>query len=153
MQKVYILFLLFFNGVCLASPDSTLYVSIKNNNLCLYTRGSSAKAYGGRVYVYLGEVSGKSAYKSSYSKLYNNIETPNKEQNCIIVNASNFKNNIPYYLNMEADKIYSQRVCVTQKSKKTVLMKVDDPYGCSQEEYDYSGRSLWEKFLNWLGFN
>lgn len=153
MKRISILILLFLSGESLATPESPLYVSIKNNNVCLYTKSDRSKSFNDRVYFYMGEVIRNSEFKGTYEKIYNNAKVPTTENNCIIVDSSNFKNSVPYYLYMEADKAYSQRICVNNQSKPVTLTRVKNIYDCSQEEYDYSGQSFWEKLLNWLGFN
>lgn len=154
MKKIFIIFIIFISPFALASPEATLYLSIKNNNICIYTKDFDSKELNDHMLVYLGEIHDGRSFKSSYSHLYHNIEEPSDEKNCIIIESLNFKENIPYYILLEAYKgEYARRVCVNKKQNKIVLTEVKDVFNCGKEEYDYSGKSWWRIFLSWFGFD
>lgn len=68
------------------------------------------------------------AYKSSYEATYHDIRIPKTFADCIAIKNSNFKNNIPYDINLDMSKAYSQRICVSKLNGKVQLTKVVDGY-------------------------
>ncbi|WP_202743865.1 NF045616 family extracytoplasmic (lipo)protein [Acinetobacter calcoaceticus] len=156
MKLVYLLLLI--SSTVSASPYSSLYVKIKDNNVCVFTKGGYDKAYENQTLIYMGKVDGINAFHSSYSKTYLNLKMPIVEENCIKINKSEFKENLPYSIWLGTDGEYNQRVCVNKNSEgKTVLLeaKADLEKGtyCGTNQYDYSSNSLWTKLKNsyyWL---
>ncbi len=53
MKLLYLL--IFISSSVSASPSSTLYVKIKNNNVCVFTKGGYDKAYENRTLIYMGK--------------------------------------------------------------------------------------------------
>ncbi|HGY4640568.1 NF045616 family extracytoplasmic (lipo)protein [Acinetobacter baumannii] len=156
MKLLYILLLI--SSTVNASPYSYLYVKIKDNDVCVFTKGGYDKAYENQALIYMGKVDGINAFHSSYSKIYLNLKMPIIEENCIKINKSEFKENLPYSIWLETDKEYNQRICVKQNSEgKTVLLeaKADLEKGayCGTNQYNYSSNSLLAKLKNlfyWL---
>lgn len=140
--------LLFMSGSVGASPGSILYVKIKDNDACVFTKGGYDKAYGNQTLIYMGKVDGINAFHSSYSKIYLNLKMPITEENCIRINSLEFKENFPYSITLEVDREYNQRICVKQNSEgKMVLLeaKADLEKGtyCGTNQYNYSSNSFW----------
>ncbi|MCR6569919.1 NF045616 family extracytoplasmic (lipo)protein [Acinetobacter baumannii] len=156
MKLLYILLLI--SSTVSASPYSSLYVKIKDNDVCVFTKGGYDKAYENQALIYMGKVDGINAFHSSYSKIYLNLKMPIIEENCIKINKSEFKENLPYSIWLETDQEYNQRICVNQNAEgQTVLLdaKADLDKGvyCGTNQYDYSSNSLWTKLKNlyyWL---
>ncbi|MDC4801252.1 hypothetical protein NQ814_17110 [Acinetobacter baumannii] len=156
MNLLYLL--LFISSSVSASPGSTLYVKIKDNDVCVFTKGGYDKAYENQALIYMGKVDGINAFHSSYSKTYLNLKMPIIEENCIKINKSEFKENLPYSIWLETDQEYNQRICVNQNAEgQTVLLdaKADLDKGiyCGTNQYDYSSNGLWTKLKNlyyWL---
>lgn len=156
MKLLYLLLLI--SSTVSASPYATLYVKIKDNDVCVFTKGSYDKAYENQTLIYMGKVDGINAFHDSYSKTYLNLKMPITEENCIKINSSEFKENFPYSITLEVDREYNQRICVKQNSEgKTVLLeaKADLEKGiyCGTNQYDYSSNGLWTKLKNlyyWL---
>ena len=156
MKLLYLL--IFISSTVSASPYPTLYVKIKDNDVCVFTKGGYDKAYEDQTVIYIGKVDGINAFHSSYSKTYLNLKMPIVEENCIKINKSEFKENFPYSIWLGTDGEYNQRVCVNKNSEgKTVLLeaKADLEKGtyCGTNQYDYSSNSLWTKLKNlyyWL---
>ncbi|VAX45622.1 Uncharacterised protein [Acinetobacter calcoaceticus] len=156
MKLLYLL--IFISSTVSASPYPTLYVKIKDNDVCVFTKGGYDKAYENLTVIYMGKVDGINAFHSSYSKTYLNLKMPIVEENCIKINKSEFKENLPYSIWLGTDGEYNQRVCVNKNSEgKTVLLeaKADLEKGtyCGTNQYDYSSNSLWTKLKNsyyWL---
>ncbi|WP_373358416.1 NF045616 family extracytoplasmic (lipo)protein [Acinetobacter lactucae] len=156
MKLLYLL--IFISSTVSASPYPTLYVKIKDNDVCVFTKGGYDKAYENQTLIYMGKVDGINTFHSSYSKTYLNLKMPIVEENCIKINKSEFKENFPYSIWLGTDGEYNQRVYVNKNSKgKTVLLeaKADlekGPY-CGTNQYDYSSNSVWTKLKNlyyWL---
>ncbi|EXR50310.1 TPA: hypothetical protein L3H12_002381 [Acinetobacter baumannii] len=156
MKLLYLLLLI--SSTVSASPYATLYVKIKDNDVCVFTKGGYDKAYENQTLIYMGKVDGINAFHDSYSKTYLNLKMPITEENCIKINSSEFKENFPYSVTLEVDREYNQRICVKQNSEgKTVLLeaKADLEKGiyCGTNQYDYSSNGLWTKLKNlyyWL---
>ncbi|MFP5066714.1 NF045616 family extracytoplasmic (lipo)protein [Acinetobacter pittii] len=148
MKLLYILLLI--SSTVSASPYSSLYVKIKDNDVCVFTKGGYDKAYENQILIYMGKVDGINAFHSLYSKTYLNLKMPIIEGNCIKIDKLEFKENLPYSIWLETDQEYNQRICVNQNSEgKTVLLdaKADLEKGiyCGTNQYDYSSNSLWTK--------
>ncbi|MND63323.1 hypothetical protein D3C81_357760 [compost metagenome] len=156
MKLLYLLLLI--SSTVSASPYSFLYVKIKDNNVCVFTKAGYDKAYENQTLIYMGKVDGINAFHSSYSKTYLNLKMPIIEGNCIKIDKSEFKENLPYSIWLETDKEYNQRICVKQNSEgKTVLLEakadLDKGAYCGTNQYDYSSNSLLAKLKNlyyWL---
>ncbi|EPF6423659.1 hypothetical protein NYZ73_13400 [Acinetobacter baumannii] len=151
MKLLYLL--IFMSGSVSASPGSTLYVNIKDNDVCVFTKGGYEKAYENRTLIYMGKVDGINAFHSSYSKTYLNLRMPIIEENCIKIKSSEFKEPFPYDLVLETDQSYTQRICVNRTAEgKTILLdaKADLEKGiyCGNNQYDYSSNGLWTKLKN-----
>ncbi len=145
--------LIFMSGSVSASPYSSLYVKIKDNDVCVFTKGGYEKAYENRTLIYMGKVDGINAFHSSYSKTYLNLRMPIIEENCIKIKSSEFKEPFPYDVVLETDQSYTQRICVNRTAEgKTILLdaKADLEKGiyCGNNQYDYSSNSLWTKLKN-----
>jgi hypothetical protein len=150
MNRIFLLLFMTFSLSAMASPESKLYVEIKKGDICIYTNDPKSDYYDGRIYLYMGEVNTESAYQSSYNATYHNINIPKTFAECIAIKSSNFKQNIPYDINLDMNKAYSQRICVSKSNNKIQLMKVVDGYICGKEAYDYSDRNIFEKIIIWF---
>ncbi|WP_080564154.1 NF045616 family extracytoplasmic (lipo)protein [Acinetobacter pittii] len=120
MKLLYLL--IFMSGSVSASPSSTLYVKIKNNNVCVFTKGGYDKAYGNQTLIYMGKVDGINAFHSSYSKTYLNLKMPIIEENCIKIKSSEFKEPFPYDVVLETDQSYTQRICANKTSEGHITL-------------------------------
>ncbi|CAA0177725.1 hypothetical protein J717_1221 [Acinetobacter baumannii 121738] len=145
--------LIFMSGSVSASPYSSLYVKIKDNDVCVFTKGGYEKAYENRTLIYMGKVDGINAFHSSYSKTYLNLRMPIIEENCIKIKSSEFKEPFPYDVVLETDQSYTQRICVNRTAEgKTILLdaKADLEKGiyCGNNQYNYSSNGLWTKLKN-----
>lgn len=154
-MKIYIgLLLLSFTISCYATPEETLFVSVKGNNVCVFTKGDYKKVSDNQILFYMGEVVEDQEFKSSFTQTYTDLkDMPTSESHCILIDSAKFKNKVPYYLYLESDKSYSQRICVNKQGQKTILTKVENVFNCGTAEYDYSGKSWWQIFLSWFGLN
>ena len=156
MKLLYLL--LFISATVNASPSSTLYVKIKDNDVCVFTKVDYDKAYENLTLIYMGKVDKINAFHSSYSKTYLNLKMPITEKNCIKIKSSEFKEPLTYDVILETGRSYAQSICVNKNSEgKTVLLeaKADLEKGtyCGTNQYDYSSNSLWTKLKNlyyWL---
>lgn len=152
-MKYYLLFLLIISSKALSSPTLPLYMIVKNKDLCVFTRDKNSKPYENGFTLYMGTMDSKQGYKTSYEKSYKNIKVPTEENNCLTIDNSKFTQQIPYSINLDMNKTYSRRVCIKNENNRMKLVEAKSTFQCGTNEYDYSGRSLREKFLNWLGFN
>ncbi|MCH7350409.1 MULTISPECIES: NF045616 family extracytoplasmic (lipo)protein [unclassified Acinetobacter] len=151
--------LIFISSTASASPNSTLYIKIKNNDVCVFTKGGYDKSYENQTLIYMGKVDGINTFHDSYSKTYLNLKMPIIEENCIKIKASEFKEPFPYDVILETNQSYTQRICVNRTTEgKTVLLeaKADLEKGiyCGTNQYDYSSNSLWKMLKNiyyWFG--
>ncbi|NHB59137.1 hypothetical protein G9F32_14100 [Acinetobacter sp. 194] len=150
MNIIFSLLFMTFSISAIASPESKLYVEIKNDDICIYTNDPKSDYYNGRIYLYMGEVHTELAYQSSYNATYHHIKIPKSFADCIAIKNSNFKHNIPYDINLDMNKAYSQRICVSKPNGKIQLTKVVDGYTCGKEKYDYSGKNIFEKIITWI---
>ncbi|MDC4699428.1 hypothetical protein OHV78_14270 [Acinetobacter baumannii] len=151
MKLLYILLLI--SSTVGASPYSSLYVKIKDNDVCVFTKVDYDKAYENQTLIYMGKVDGINAFHSSYSKTYLNLKMPITEENCIKIKSSEFKEPLTYDVVLETGRSYAQSICVNRTSEgKTVLLeaKADLEKGsyCGTNQYDYSSNSLWTKLKN-----
>lgn len=145
--------LLFISSTANASPNSTLYVKIKDNDICVFTKVDYDKAYENQTLIYMGKVDGINAFHSSYSKTYLNLKMPITEENCIKIKSSEFKESLTYDVVLETGRSYAQSICVSRTSEgKTVLLEakadLDKGIYCGTNQYDYSSNSLWTKLKN-----
>ncbi len=151
--------LIFISSTASASPNSTLYIKIKDNDVCVFTKVGYDKAYENQTLIYMGKVDGINTFHDSYSKTYLNLKMPIIEENCIKIKASEFKEPFPYDVILETNQSYTQRICVNRTTEgKTVLLeaKADLEKGiyCGTNQYDYSSNSLWKMLKNiyyWFG--
>ena len=89
MKLLYLL--LFISGTVNASPSSTLYVKIKDNDVCVFTKVDYDKAYENLTLIYMGKVDEINAFHSSYSKTYLNLKMPITEKTALKLNLLNLK--------------------------------------------------------------
>jgi len=156
MKLLYLL--LFISSAVNASPYASLYVKIKDNDVCIFTKVDYDKAYENQTLIYMGKVDGINAFHSSYSKTYLNLKMPITEENCIKIKSSEFKEPFPYDIVLETGRSYAQSICVNRTSEgKTVLLEakadLDKGIYCGTNQYDYSSNGLWTKLKNlyyWL---
>ncbi|MCU4581634.1 hypothetical protein KTJ32_11615 [Acinetobacter gyllenbergii] len=151
MKLLYLLLLI--SSTANASPHSSLYVKVKDNDICVFTKRAYDKAYENQTLIYIGKVDGINAFHSSYSKTYLNLKMPITEENCINIKSSEFKEPFPYEVILETNQSYAQRICVNRATKgKTVLLeaKADLEKGiyCGTNQYDYSSNGLWRMLKN-----
>ncbi|ENX39204.1 NF045616 family extracytoplasmic (lipo)protein [Acinetobacter sp. NIPH 2100] len=151
MKLFYLLLLL--SSTASASPNSTLYVKIKDNDVCVFTKVGYDKAYENQTLIYIGKVDGINAFHSSYSETYLNLKTPITEKNCIKIKSSEFKEPLTYDVVLETGRSYAQSICVSRTSEgKTVLLEakadLDKGIYCGTNQYDYSSNSLWKMLKN-----
>lgn len=77
----------------------------------LFTKGNYKNIFNNQILSYVGEVIPNEKFKSLYSKTYVNLKNMSiQESDCILVAVKNFKSKVPYYLYLESDSSYSQRV-------------------------------------------
>ncbi|ENX39207.1 NF045616 family extracytoplasmic (lipo)protein [Acinetobacter sp. NIPH 2100] len=151
MKILYLLLLI--SSTASASPYSSLYAKVKDNHVCVFTKGDYNKAPENETLLYMGKVDGINTFHDSYSRTYFNLKMPINKENCIKINKSEFNGTFPYSIWLETDKEYNQRICVNQNPEgKIVLLeaKADLEKGtyCGTNQYDYSSNSLWTKLKN-----
>ncbi|MDS7965619.1 hypothetical protein RMB12_01020 [Acinetobacter sp. V117_2] len=157
-MKLLYLLLFIISSTASASPYAILNVKIKDNDVCVFTKGGYDKAYENQTLIYMGKVDGINTFHDSYSKTYLNLKMPIIEENCIKIKPSEFKEPFPYDVILETDQSYTQRICVNRTIEgKTVLLEakadLDKGIYCGTNQYDYSSNSLWNKLKNlyyWL---
>lgn len=146
-----LIFLLFSISYSLhAAPFSELYVSLKNNNACFFTKNSEKNMTQNEILIYMGKIEENIEFKTSYSKTYKNLETPTNEENCLQIPLVNFEMDIPYEIWVETNQEYKQRICLSKSSNKIQLTKVIDGYQCGKEIYDYSDSNVFARFIIWM---
>ena len=156
MKLLYLLF--FISSAASASPYATLSVKIKDNDVCVFTKGGYDKISDNTTLIYMGKVDGINTFHDSYSKTYLNLKMPIIEENCIKIKSSEFKEPFPYDVILETNQSYTQRICINRTAEgKTVLLEakadLDKGIYCGTNQYDYSSNSLWTKLKNlyyWL---
>lgn len=151
-MKLLYLFLI-INSTANVSPHPTLYIKVKDNNICVFTKGRYDKAYENQTLIYMGKVDGINTLHDSYSKTYLNLKMPIIEENCIKIKSSEFKEPFPYDVILETNQTYTQRICINRTAEgKTVLLEakadLDKGIYCGTNQYDYSSNSLWSKLKN-----
>lgn len=147
MKLLCLLFLFSIPIYSFASP--LLYMNIKDDNVCVFTKGVSKDIYKNQVLVYIGKVDEVNAFHDSYSKVYLNLRAPIIEDNCILIPSSEFQENKPYDIVLETDKSYARRVCLKKDGGDGLhLLGVNNGYNCSNTEYDYSGNGFITKLKN-----
>lgn len=151
MKLLYLL--LIINSTANASPHSTLYIKVKDNDICVFTKVDYDKAYENQTLIYMGKVDGINTFHDSYSKTYLNLKMPIIEENCIKIKSSEFKEPFPYDVILETNQSYTQRICINRTAEgKTVLLEakadLDKGIYCGTNQYDYSSNSLWSKLKN-----
>ena len=149
MKKVNFFLLFILSSHAFASPDKPLYLIIKDKNICLYTNDIKAKPYNNQIYVYMGEIISGKKFKSTYSQVYKSVKIPIYSNDCIPINSSNFKNNIPYDIVLDMEKSYAVRVCVSHDLKKAQLTEVINGYQCSNTLLSSKKeKTFFEKLMN-----
>ncbi|VXA57450.1 conserved exported hypothetical protein [Acinetobacter proteolyticus] len=151
MKLLYLL--LIASTAASASPYSSLYIKIKDNDICVFTKGDYDKISDNTTLIYMEKTDGINTFHDSYSKTYLNLKMPVIEENCIKIKPSEFKEPFPYDVILETNQPYTQRICVNRTAEgKTVLLeaKADLEKGiyCGTNQYDYSSNSLWTKLKN-----
>ncbi|WP_336175267.1 NF045616 family extracytoplasmic (lipo)protein [Acinetobacter ursingii] len=150
-QKFLILLLFPLSITTQASPEKKLYATVKNNNVCVFTNDAKTQPYNNQIYLYLGHIIQDQKFRSSYNNIYKNIKMPIYENECITIDQSNFKRNIPYDIVLDMSETYSIRTCITEISGKISLKKVVDGYTCQIENKDIKKENnLFNKILNWF---
>lgn len=152
MKKKFLILLLFPLPITTqASPEKKLYATIKNNSVCVFTNDVNTQPYNNQIYLYLGHIIQGQKFKSSYSNIYKNIKMPIYKNECITIDQSNFKRNIPYDIVLDMSETYSIRTCITEISGKISLKKVVDGYTCQIENKELKKENnLFNKILNWF---
>ncbi|MEG2450071.1 MAG: hypothetical protein RSB21_09685 [Eubacterium sp.] len=151
MKKTTSTFLLIFLSIQThASPEKELYAVIKGQSICVYTNDIKTKPYNNQVYLYLGDIVYGKKFKSTYSQVYKNIKMPISKNECISIDQSYFKNDVPYDIVLDMEKSYSLRICVKKGSKQTLLKETLDGYTCQNEKIIKKEKTISEKLLNWL---
>lgn len=135
-------------GIANASPEKPLNSIIKNNNVCIYTGDKNSQTYKGQVYVYIGEVDPHKGYTSTYDKLYTNIRTPINQSDCITIDASNFKSNMPYDVSLDMQRAYATRMCLDKTTKPFVIKKVVNGFECENRVSSKEEKSFLQRLFN-----
>jgi len=151
MRLLYLL--LFISSAVSASPYATLSVKIKDNDVCVFTKGDYDKISDNTTLIYMGKVDGINTFHDSYSKNYLNLKMPITEENCIKIKSSEFKEPLTYDVVLETGRSYAQTICVSRNSEgKTVLLEakadLDKGIYCGTNQYDYSSNGLWTNLKN-----
>lgn len=135
-----------------ASP--LLYIKVKDNNVCVFTKSNVEKTYNNQVLIYIGKIDEINAFHDSYSKIYLNLKLPIIESNCITIPTSEFQENEPYDIVLETDKSYARRICLKKDANNSLqLLGVEKGYNCKATQYDYSSNIFFSKLKNlyyWL---
>lgn len=150
MKTIYLFF--FAMVICntaQASPEKPLSTIIKGNSVCIYTNDKNSQPYEGQIYLYMGDVYPDKKYKSSYSKLYKNIKTPINQSDCISVDSSQFKSNIPYYISLDMMKSYATRICVDKTVKPFIIKKVINGFECESQVSKKQEKGFFQRLLDW----
>lgn len=149
MKKIYlIVFVLTICNIAKASPQKPLNVVIKDSNVCIFTNDKTSQPYNGRIYVYIGEVSQDKGYIEGYDKLYKNIKTPINKSDCISIDASHFKSNVPYDVSLDMIPSYSTRVCLDKVVKPFVIKKVVNGFECENKLLNKEEDRFFQRLFN-----
>ena len=136
-----------------ASPEEPLYVTNKGKDICIYTKDPKAKSFEDKIYLYMGEVTPSKNFKSTYSRLFNNMKVPVNKVDCIPISSSQFKNNTPYDIVLDMESSYSIRICVENRTDKVLLKNVVNGFTCSTsvfpEEIEKE-QTVFKRILNWF---
>lgn len=152
MKILYFLLVSIISTSSFASP--LLYIKVKDNNVCAFTKSKVKEIYKNQVLIYIGKIDEINAFHDSYSKKYLNLKVPIVESNCITIPASEFQENEPYDIVLETDKSYARRICLKKDANNSLqLLGVENGYSCKAIQYDYSSNSFFSKLKNlyyWL---
>ena len=151
MKIIYGIFLsLIICNAVHASPEKPLNTLIKDNNVCLYTNDKKSKSYDGRIYVYMGELDSTKGYLAGgYEKLYKNIKTPINQVDCLGINASNFKSNVPYHVSLDMESSYATRICLDKDKKPFVIKKVVNGFECESQLLHKNKKGFFQRLFEW----
>lgn len=131
MNKILLILCLFFlNCSAYAWPHKELFTVVKGDNVCVYTQDKNTFPEDKRIYLYMGEIHPNQAYQTSYSKLYTDKTPPIEKKDCIKINQSNFKYNIPYEVILDMERVYSTRICVNKNANAIYLTQATDGFNC-----------------------
>jgi len=131
MKRIYlIVFALTICNIAKASPEKPLNAVLKENSVCIYTNDKRSSPYKGRIYVYMGKAYPDKNYKTSYSKLYTNISSPIEQLDCIGIDVSHFKSNVPYDISLDMRPPYATRICLDKAIKPFVIKNVVNGFEC-----------------------
>ncbi|MDY6450008.1 NF045616 family extracytoplasmic (lipo)protein [Acinetobacter faecalis] len=154
MKKIGLsIFLILCSTNIFSSPEKQLYVTIKGENVCVYTKDLKAKPFENKMYLYMGDVTPSKNFKSTYSKLFNNMKVPVDKVDCIPISSTQFKNNTPYDIVLDMDQSYSIRICVEKRTDKVVLRNVVNGFTCSTSEISEAiekEQTIFKRILNWF---
>lgn len=147
-------FVLIFSVPTHSFTSPLLYIKVKDNNVCAFTKSKVKEVYKNQVLVYIGKVDEINAFHDSYSKVYLDLKVPIVENNCIIIPSSEFQENKPYDVVLETEKSYARRICLKKDVNNSLqLLGVENGYNCSTTQYDYSSNNFFSKLKNlyyWL---
>lgn len=131
-----------------ALPEKPLNTVFKGNSVCIFTNDKRGQPYEGRIYVYIGEVSQDKGYIGGYDKLYKNIKIPIAPLDCISIDASHFKSNVPYDVTLDMIPSYSTRICLDKTVKPFVIKNVVNGFECENRILNKAGKGFFERLFN-----
>ena len=151
MKLIYVTFLAWIIcNTANASLEKPLNTVIKGNNVCIYTNDKRSQPYDGRVYVYIGELDSVKGYiGGGYEKLYKNIKAPINQLDCLSINVSNFKSNVPYHVSLDMISSYATRICIDKGKKPFILKKVANGFECESGVSDTHKKGFFQRWFEW----
>lgn len=105
---------------CAQPINRSLQVTVKENNLCIFTGSKNTYSDADNSYlVFVGEVNSTTNFKSIYDKPYSESVFPVLENDCVLIPLAIFEPNKPYDINLESNKNFSKKICITEN--KTII--------------------------------
>lgn len=149
MKRIYItLLVLMICSTAKALPEKPLNTVFKGDSVCIFTNDKRGQPYEGRIYVYIGEVSQDKGYIGGYDKLYKNIKTPIAPLDCISIDASHFKSNVPYDVTLDMIPSYSTRICLDKTVKPFVIKNVVNGFDCENKILNKEKDGFFQRLFN-----
>lgn len=110
---------------CAQPISRDLYIIKNTEDFCIFTDNENTSLGSDNQFiVFIGEIRKNEPFKIVYSKEYINNKFPIHKNACLNIPVSNLKLNTVYDINLETNKIFSQRICLKQNDNNFEIIKL-----------------------------
>ncbi|WP_179999982.1 NF045616 family extracytoplasmic (lipo)protein [Acinetobacter sp. YH12239] len=136
MNKLSFFILLFSTNVLAHQLHEPLYLTKKQNSLCIYTNNPNSKLRDDHIALITLGIPGYNARSVSEVVIEKLKTPPIYEENCLLFSLKDIKESGPYSLILDMDKTYATDFCINLHDQKNIsIHKLGSQLQCQKSEY------------------